>query len=102
MFDVVTFRKGPAMNVGIRELKARLSHYVESARRGEVVIITRQGKPVARLVGEHKKTRLADELAALAAEGVVTLPGIQHRHRHWVPIQTKGRPVSEMVLEDRR
>jgi len=88
--------------VGIRELKAHLSHYVESARRGKVVVITKQGKPVARLVGQEKKPLLADELAVLAAEGLINLPPVLRPLRHWEPIRTKGRPVSELVLEDRR
>jgi prevent-host-death family protein len=37
------------MEVGIRELKARLSSYVARARRGETVVVTDRGRPVARL-----------------------------------------------------
>ena len=37
------------MEVGIRELKARLSHYVDCVRKGETVVITDRGKPVARI-----------------------------------------------------
>ncbi|MCL8207483.1 MAG: type II toxin-antitoxin system prevent-host-death family antitoxin [Actinomycetia bacterium] len=35
--------------VGIRLLKSRLSEYVNRTRRGEVVVVTDRGKPVARL-----------------------------------------------------
>ncbi len=38
------------MNVGIRELKARLSEYVARASSGEAVVVTDRGRPVARLV----------------------------------------------------
>jgi prevent-host-death family protein len=37
------------MEVGIRELKARLSSYVARARRGETVVVTDRGRPVARI-----------------------------------------------------
>lgn len=37
------------MQVGIRELKAKLSEYVRAASGGEVVIVTERGRPVARL-----------------------------------------------------
>lgn len=37
------------MDVGIRELKAKLSHYVARASEGESVTITDRGKPVAQL-----------------------------------------------------
>ncbi len=36
--------------VSIYEAKARLSHLVDRALRGEQVVITRHGRPVARLV----------------------------------------------------
>lgn len=36
--------------VSIYEVKTRLSHLVERALRGEQVVITRHGRPVARLV----------------------------------------------------
>lgn len=38
------------MNVGIRELKAHLSEYVKRAGKGEQILVTDRGKPVARLV----------------------------------------------------
>ena len=37
------------MNVGIRDLKAHLSEYIERARNGEPVVVTDRGKPVVRL-----------------------------------------------------
>ena len=39
------------MEVGIRELKAKLSEYVARAAGGEPVVVTDRGLPVARLVG---------------------------------------------------
>ncbi|HJP65754.1 MAG TPA: type II toxin-antitoxin system prevent-host-death family antitoxin [Actinomycetota bacterium] len=37
------------MDVGVRELKARLSHYLARARAGEEIRVTDRGRPVARL-----------------------------------------------------
>jgi prevent-host-death family protein len=37
--------------VGVRELKAKLSEYLGRAAAGEMVVVTDRGKPVARLVG---------------------------------------------------
>jgi prevent-host-death family protein len=39
------------MEVGVRELKAKLSEYVGRAAAGESVIVTDRGRPVARLTG---------------------------------------------------
>ena len=42
------------MEVGIRELKARLSSYVARVRQSKTVIVTDRGRPVARLqAAEH-------------------------------------------------
>jgi len=38
------------MQVGIRELKAKLSLYVGQAADGDTIVITDRGKPVARLI----------------------------------------------------
>ena len=38
------------MDVGIRELKSRLSEFVDRAASGEDLIVTDRGRPVARLV----------------------------------------------------
>jgi prevent-host-death family protein len=38
------------MDVGIRELKSQLSHFVGCAANGESIVVTDRGSPVARLV----------------------------------------------------
>ncbi|WP_419850379.1 type II toxin-antitoxin system Phd/YefM family antitoxin [Candidatus Poriferisocius sp.] len=37
------------MSVGVRELKAKLSEYIARAAKGECVIVTDRGRPVAQL-----------------------------------------------------
>lgn len=38
------------MDVGVRELKARLSEYLERARVGEVISVTSRGRMIAQIV----------------------------------------------------
>ena len=90
-------RYNPGMDVGIRELRAGLSRYVELVKQGEEIVVTEHGKPVARLVpmnGERKIDRLI-------REGVV----IPARSRTgWLPerlIPVEG-SVSDIVIEQRR
>lgn len=62
-----------ALQVGIREAKARLSALVGRARKGESVILTDRGRPVARLVAvESEELSLEDRLRLLEAEGLVS------------------------------
>ena len=37
------------MEIGIRELKAHLSQYLDRVERGEVISVSRRGKPVAQI-----------------------------------------------------
>lgn len=55
---------GSVRAVGIRELKNRLSSYVASVRRGDVVLVTDRGRVVA-------------ELRPPAGHAVATPPGLQ-------------------------
>ncbi len=54
------------MEVGVFEAKNRLSELIEAARRGEEVVITKHGEPVATLQAARK--RLSDaEFASVMA-----------------------------------
>lgn len=85
-------------HVGVRELKNNLSRYLEQVKRGEEVIVTSHGKPVARLTAvDASATRLAE----LIELGVVQPP---ERLDRWLParrIKAKG-SVSDLVAEQRR
>lgn len=85
------------MEVGIRELRAHLSRYVEQVRGGDEVVVTDRGTAVARLVpldGELKLDRLIREgvVTPAPSRGPRTLPE---------PIEGAG-PLSDLVLGDRR
>ncbi|HEX9681709.1 MAG TPA: type II toxin-antitoxin system prevent-host-death family antitoxin [Acidimicrobiales bacterium] len=58
------------MDVGIRELKAKLSTYLKRAASGEVLTITDHGRPVAVLAPVAAGVGLAQG----AEEGWITLP----------------------------
>ena len=46
------------MDVGVRELKRRLSEYLERAARGEVIRVTHRGKPKALIVPVPDRSRI--------------------------------------------
>src|SRR4051794_23559705 len=67
------------VTIGAYDAKARLSELLDRVQRGEQIVITRHGKPVARLVPEGGHDRAAAHAAVariralrakLAAEGV--------------------------------
>lgn len=48
---------GDMITVGAFEAKTKLSELLDRVERGEEIVITRHGKPVARLVGDHASRR---------------------------------------------
>lgn len=61
------------MDVGIYEAKSRLSQLVERAEAGEEIVLTRRGRPVAKIVNvapaaKRDRARLLREVRALAAK----------------------------------
>jgi len=90
--------------VGVRELKNRLTYYLQRAKKGEEVIVTERGRPVAVLQSIERSDRSASDetrLARLAALGVVTLPTRKGFGRGR-PLRVTGPPISTTILEDRR
>ena len=92
--------------VGVRELKNRLTFYLNSVKAGENVIVTDRGKPVAILhsldaIEEH--AGVEERLAALASQGTLTLPvaGGPFREIKRATV-VEGKPVSESLIRERR
>lgn len=90
------------MEVGIREFKARLSHYVKVARSGEQVVLTERGRPVARLTAAITEgaPHMPPSLASLIEQGRVRAPS---RMGRWASIAgvRATRSVSQILDEDR-
>lgn len=83
------------MDVAVRELKAKLSAYLERAAAGEVITVTDRGRPVATLgplMGD------VDLTAAVAAKWVTPAArnGLKPVRRH-----PSNRTVQQALTEDR-
>lgn len=89
--------EGAAVKVGIKELKTRLSEYVERTREGERFLVTDRGEPVAELIPLSPERQA---LAKLAAEGAVEWEGGKPKGLRGIFV--RGEPVSETIIRDRR
>jgi len=86
--------------VGSRELKNRLGRYLGLVGKGETIIVTDRGRPVARLVPASPEVAGVDGLLKkLEAQGHLRLG--TGSFRRFKPIRMKGKPASKMILEDR-
>lgn len=91
------------IKVGIKETKNKLSQYLARVKAGEEVIITERGQPVARIIREDSRTRsLREALASLSRRGMVSLPSRRLEKEGLTGMRVPGKPVSEMISEDRR
>lgn len=84
------------MDVGVRELKAKLSSFLQRAAAGEVITVTDRGRPVAMLGPPMTSV----DLEAAAAAGWVTPPRTRGRLRA-VRRHKSSRTVAEALIEDR-
>ena len=86
--------------VGARELKTRLGTYLRRVREGRTVLVTDRGEPIAELRPLPRDTSVSAALLKLSSQRAVTLP-VRKSMAAFRPIQSRGRALSEAVLDDR-
>ena len=85
------------MDVGIRELKAKLSEYIERAASGEVIRVTDRGVPRAVLMG----LPVTDRIKQGVEEGWIRPPTATGLTK-FTPVAVRGGPTtSEIIAKDR-
>lgn len=87
---------GREYEVGVRDLHDRLSEHLEQVEQGSQVVVTRRGRPIARLSAVPGDDPIED----LIRRGLVTRPERARRARR-ARVSARG-SVSELVAEQRR
>ena len=85
---------------GVRELKNKLSHYLREVKKGRSIMITERGKIVATIVPAQERAT-AEKLQKLARSGLGTWRGGKPKGASR-SVVVKGKPVADIVLEERR
>lgn len=80
-------------SIGIFEAKAQLSKLVQAVEEGEEIVLTRHGKPVARLVSSQ------EELAWSASDWINELRTYRHGRDRGA---TTGTSLPELIAAGRR
>jgi len=86
-------------NVGVRELKAQLSQCLRRVRSGERLTITDRGRAIAELVPKVSPASL-DWAHAMVAAGLASWKGGKPEGMAR-RIKSRGKPASQMIIEDR-
>ena len=92
--DVATLRRSTA---GVREVKNHLSAYLDRVRRGEEIVITARGRPVARPTSLDPDV---DRLQVLIERGVIK-PATAPRSLPARRVRVKG-SLADLVDDQRR
>ena len=86
--------------IGVRELKAHLSEYLKRVQTGERLVICRRGRAIAMLAPARTSAKL-DWIHRMVAEGRARWQGGKPQGLN-PKIKSRGKPASQMVIEDRR
>jgi prevent-host-death family protein len=91
------------ISAGIKEVKNNLSRLLDQVKAGEEILITERGRPIARIVKENNSDKLIRAaLAPLVQRGLIALPSRSISKGRLERAKVPGKPVSEMITEDRR
>lgn len=88
-----------ATDIGVRDLKNQLSRYLKDVKQGRSITVTERGKAIAVLVPAGRPDIRA--VQELVARGVGSWKGGKPKGIPR-PVVIKGKPVSEIVIEERR
>jgi prevent-host-death family protein len=82
--------------VGIKELKAKLSSYIDKVSNGEPVVITEHGREVAMIVRISRERKI---IKSLIESGSTNWSGGKPKGLKGIKI--KGEPLSQTILQER-
>lgn len=90
--------------VGSREFKNRMGRYLRAVRKGQSLVITDRGQPVAKVSPPDQPANSDDalqiRLQELEAQGLIRLA--KRPLSIFKAIPSRGKPASKMLIEDRR
>lgn len=88
------------ISIGVRELKNQLSHYLRGVKQGRPVEITERGKSIAMLVPSQQSSG-AQIAEVLSRKGIGSWKGGKPKGASR-RVTVKGKPISQIVTEERR
>src|SRR6476646_10510916 len=81
------------MQVGVRELRAQLRHWLDRVREGDEVVVTEHGRPVARIVPADA----GSAMDRLVADGTIVTPTARRRPSSSIQHVASTGSVAELV-----
>ena len=88
------------VRVGTRELKNKLSEYIRRVKNGQTIIVTERGNVVAQLMPPRRT--IEERIWAMVDAGLAEWNGKKLKPYQPKVINRSGKPMSEIIMEDRR
>ena len=92
------------ISVGVRQLKNGLTRYLRLVDQGHAVLVTNRNRAVAVVKKPDLSSAqtLEEKIAVLVAEGRLLGAKKTGPFKPFKPVRVKGKPVSRLIIEDRR
>jgi prevent-host-death family protein len=87
------------LQVGVKELKTRLSQYLREVKKGRSIIITERGKPIGQII--PRDTSLQDRITMLINVGLVEWNGEKLKSIEPVIKNRTSRQISDLLVDMR-
>ncbi len=87
-------------HVEVRELRARLSSYLDKVKQGGEIVVTEHGRPIARIVAVDAAT----DVQLKPIEAGITRPATAKRSlpKTTIKLRGNGPSIADYVLDQRR
>jgi prevent-host-death family protein len=88
-----------SVKVGTRELKAKLSEYMQRVKKGETIIVTERGKSIGQIV--PMQPSIEQKMQTIVDAGLADWNGKKYKPGKPVTVNRSEKQVSDLVSEDR-
>ncbi len=89
------------MRIGLREANQRFSRMMKAVRKGEEVVLTERGRPIARINSLRSPQRREAAIRRLAEAGLLRLAAKPLPLPPWKPRPLKGVSMARTIREER-
>jgi prevent-host-death family protein len=89
------------LKVSVSELKSRLSEYLRQVKTGQMIVITKYGKPIGRIVPANTSLSLEEKMQTMVKAGLADWNGKKLPPMKPVACIKKGHSVADLIIKDR-
>jgi len=87
------------VKVGTRELKTKLSEYMQRVKKGETIIVTERGRSIGQIV--PIQPTIEEKIQAVVDAGLADWNGKKFKPGKPAVINRSEKQISDLVVEDR-